>query len=162
MRMLANVLALMATILVVCGCNATRTKKPEEAEMSPEMQAQLLAVFRSLEEAANQADPSLAEAVLWLEDERFSEIEDFVPEPMGADGVRSIHDWVRQHGTPGDNVTFVQEQVHLLSPDVAYATAIQKLTFDAPSRSRVTLVLFKKGDEWRIIHAHYSEMSKGE
>ena len=77
---------------------------------------------------------------------------------MGADGVRSIHDWVRQHGEPGDHVAFEQEKVFLLSSDVAYATAIQNPSFDVPSHSRVTFVFLRRGEDWRIIHAHFSSV----
>jgi hypothetical protein len=119
-------------------------------------------VIGVLERSANEADPSKAEAVLWLDDERFSEIEDFVPEPFGAGVVRDIHNWIREKGKPGDNVRFEQVKVYPLAPDVAYATAIQELSFDEPSVSRVAFVLLHKGERWGVIHAHYSAMPKGE
>ena len=119
-------------------------------------------VIKALEQSANEADPSKAEAVLWLDDERFSEIEDFVPEPFGASIVRDIHDWIRENGKLGDNVHFVQVKVYSLAPDVAYATAIQELSFDEPSVSRVTFVMLRKGDRWGVIHAHYSGMPQEE
>jgi hypothetical protein len=129
---------------------------------------EVLDVIQALEGAANQADPSKAEAVLWLDDDRFCEIEDFIPEPFGAGVVRDIHSWIRENGKPGDNVRFVQVKVYPLAPDVAYATAIQELNFDQPSKSRVTFVLpegwigARKGDRWGVIHAHYSAMPVGE
>jgi len=122
------------------------------------MQTVVLEIIRKLEEAANEADPAKAETVLWLEDEKFSEIEDFIPEPMGADGVRRIHDWIRENGRPGENMKFRDIKAYSLSSDTAYATAIQELNFDEPSTSRVTFVLLKKDDDWGIIHAHYSSM----
>ncbi|MBN1812688.1 MAG: nuclear transport factor 2 family protein [Anaerolineae bacterium] len=121
----------------------------------------ILDVITILEEAANEADPTKAEAVLLLEDVRFSEIEDFVPEPFGAEGVIRIHDWIRQNGRPGDNVRFTGIKVYLLSPEVAYATAIQELHFDEPGKSRVTFVFLKQDGDWGIIHAHYSTMPSG-
>jgi hypothetical protein len=96
--------------------------------------------------------------VLWLEDERFSEIEDMIPLPFGADTVRHIHDWIRENGRPGDNVRFTDTKVHFLSPEVAYATSIQELNFDAPSRSRVTFLFLRQEGRWGVLHAHYSTM----
>jgi hypothetical protein len=119
-------------------------------------------VIQGLEQSANEADPSKAEAVLWLDDVRFSEIEDFIPEPFGARVVRDVHNWIRENGKPGDNVRFVQVKVYPLAPDVAYATSIQELNFDQPSKSRVTFVLLRKGEKWGVIHAHYSAMPVGE
>ncbi len=124
---------------------------------------QIEAIIQALEEASNEADPSKAEAVMWLEDERFSEIEDFVPEPFGADVVRQIHDWTRENAEPGDNVHFTDINVHLLSSTVAYATAIQELRFDDEvGASRATLLFLKKGDRWGLIHSHYSAMPEEE
>jgi ketosteroid isomerase-like protein len=124
---------------------------------------QIEAIIQALEDASNEADPSKAEAVMWLEDERFSEIEDFVPEPFGADVVRQIHDWTRENAEPGDNVHFTDINVYLLSSTVAYATAIQELRFDDEvGASRATLLFLKKGDRWGLIHSHYSAMPEEE
>lgn len=123
---------------------------------------QIEAIIRALEEASNEADPGKAEAVMWLDDERFSEIEDFVPEPFGADVVRQIHEWTRENAEPGDNVHFGDVIVHFLSPTVAYATAIQELHFDDVGASRATLIFLKKGDRWGLIHSHYSAMPEEE
>lgn len=124
---------------------------------------QIQAIIQALEEASNEADPDKAEAVMWLEDERFSEIEDFVPEPFGADVVRQIHDWTRENAESGDNVHFTDISVHLLSSTVAYATAIQELRFDDEvGASRATLLFLKKGDRWGLIHGHYSTMPEEE
>ena len=125
------------------------------------MQTLILNIIKKLEEAANEADPAKAASVLWLEDERFTEIEDFVPEPMGAEGVRKIHDWIKENGRPGDNVRFRDIKGYSLSSGIAYATAIQELNFDEPGTSRATFVFLKKNEEWGIIHAHYSTMPSG-
>ena len=123
---------------------------------------QLLQVIDLLEESANKADPSIAERCILIDDERFSEIEDFIPEPFGADTLREIHDWVRENGKPGDNVRFTRRRVYLLSPTTAYATSIQELNFEKPSKSRVTFVFVKADGQWRVIHGHYSTMPKKE
>ena len=121
----------------------------------------ILDVIGKLEEPANKADPAIAESVLWLEDARFSEIEDMIPYPFGADAVRHIHDWIRENGVPGDNVRFTDIKAYFLSPEVTYATAIQELNFDTPGKSRVTFLFLKKEGEWGVLHAHYSTMPSG-
>lgn len=133
-----------------------------EGERRRDDARQIEAIIRALEEASNEANPDKAEAVLWLDDERFSEIEDFVPEPFGADVVRQIHEWTRENAEPGDNVHFSDVIVHFLSPTVAYATAIQELHVDDVGASRATLVFLKKGDRWGVIHSHYSTMPEEE
>jgi hypothetical protein len=122
------------------------------------MNKAILVLLAKLEQAANHANPDMAEEVLWLEDERFTEIEDFIPGPIDSDGVRNIHGWIRENGKPGENVRFVDIQQYQLTPEVLYATAIQELNFDEPSKSRVSFIFLKKGEQWGIIHAHYSAM----
>ena len=58
-------------------------------------QQRILKVLDFLEDSANKADPSIAEPYLMLEDPRFCEIEDFLPEPFKADTLREIHAWIR-------------------------------------------------------------------
>jgi hypothetical protein len=145
--------------LVIClsACSAARENEVISAPTADETQA-ILDIIGQLEEAANEAAPEKAEAVLLLDDERFSEIEDFISKPIGADRVRSLHDWIRQNGEPGDNVRFTEIDVYPLSAETAYATAIQELNFDTPGKSRVTFVFLKQDGNWGVIHAHYSTM----
>ncbi|MCP4545034.1 MAG: hypothetical protein GY835_01055 [bacterium] len=145
--------------LLLTSCQAIRMDSSMSNTAIDEKQ--ILAVIDDIEAAANRADPSLAERHLLLDDERFTEIEDFIPEPFGADGVRQIHEWIRENGKPGDNVRFTQRRVYLLSAATAYATSIQELSFDKPSKSRVTLLFLKVDGRWRVIHGHYSTMPEG-
>ncbi|UCH65877.1 MAG: nuclear transport factor 2 family protein [Ignavibacterium sp.] len=121
---------------------------------------QIQEVIDALEKSANKADPSLAEPYIMMDDKRFYEIEDFIPEPFGANTLREIHDWVRKNGKPGNNVRYTKQRIYLLSPTTAYATTIQELNFEKPSKSRVTFVFLKSDGKWEIIHAHYSTMPK--
>lgn len=124
---------------------------------------QIEAIIVALEEASNEANPDKAEAVMWLDDERFSEIEDFVPEPFGAEVVRQIHTWTRENAEPGDSVHFTGVKVHMLSPTVAYATAIQELHYNGEvGASRATFIFLKKANRWGLIHSHYSAMPEEE
>ena len=95
-----------------------------------------------------------------MDDPRFSEIEDFIPEPFGAETLRGIHRWFRKNGKPGNNVNFTKRKVLLLSETTAYATSIQELNFEKPGKSRVTFVFLKDQNKWKVIHAHYSTMPK--
>lgn len=144
-------------VMFFSACSAVQEQEVISTPAADETQA-ILGVIRQLEEAANEAAPEKAEAVLLLDDERFSEIEDFIPKPIGAERVRSIHDWIRQNGEPGDNVRFTEIEVYFLSAETAYATAIQELNFDTPGKSRVTFVFLKQDGIWGVIHAHYSTM----
>jgi hypothetical protein len=147
---------LSMTLFVSCHSgkmdDAMQNKKIEEKQMQK--------IIDALEESANKANPSIGEAYILMDDERFSEIEDFVPEPFGAKTMKEINDWVRKNGKPGNNVRFTKRQIHLLSTTTAYATSIQELNFDKPSKSRVTFVFIKIDNQWKIIHAHYSTMPK--
>ena len=147
-------------LLFLSSCSQTQESRGNATPSAEQTQA-ILDVIKKLEEAANEADPAKAESVLLLDDARFSEIEDFIPEPFGADTVRRIHDWIRTNGRPGDNVRFTDIKVYFLSSDVAYATAIQELNFDTPGKSRVTFVFLEQNGDWGIIHAHYSTMPSG-
>ena len=117
-----------------------------------------LILIKKLEEAANEANPDKAEEVLWLDDDKFSEIEDFIPGPIGVDGVRNIHNWIRENGKPGNNVKFKDVKKYDLNSEVFYVTAFQELNFDQLSMSRVTFIFVKKENKWGIIHAHYSKV----
>lgn len=72
--------------------------------------------------------------------------------------MRGIHDWVRQHGEPGDHVHFRNLQTRWLTDDVGYATCVQELSRDTRGESRVTFRFLKQGANWGIIHAPYSAM----
>lgn len=120
-------------------------------------------IIEALEQAANTADPDKAEAVMWLDDERFSEIEDHIAVPFGAETVREIHQWARKNLQPGDNIRFRDVNVRQLSDTTIYATAIEQINMGPkPSSSRVTFLFLKKDDRWGLIHAHYSGMPSDE
>jgi hypothetical protein len=82
--------------------------------------------------------------------------------PYNASTQREIHDWIRHHGQPGNNVEFHDIWLHFLPPTVAYATAIEEQHFPGQpgQQSRVTFLFLKKGHRWGVIHAHYSFVPK--
>ena len=119
-------------------------------------------VIRAIEDGANAVDIGRIEAVMWLDDARFSEIEESVAEPFGAPTVHEIHTWLRENATPGDNVRYSDLSVHLLAPTVAYATARQDSSLDGTTTSWVTFIVLKQGDRWGLIHSHTSLMREAE
>ena len=105
--------------------------------------------------AVNGADADLLESLFWTDDPRFLEVENDRDEPFGAEEFHEVADWIRQHAKPGEKQRFYDTKVHILSPDVAYSGSMRDELEDGKT-SRVTLVYLKKGDQWRVIHGHFS------
>lgn len=131
-------------------------------EMMQNEESKILAVLDSYVNAFQDADPDALASLHWLEDERFSEIEDMIPNPFGKETYLKIADWVRKNAKPGTRqMKFHKPSVFMLSPDIAYTVAIQEITTPkGTGTSRVTLVFLKKDSEWRILHGHFSEVPK--
>jgi len=66
-------------------------------------------------------------------------------------------DWMRKNQKPGWKMKFYDTKVNFLSLEVAYSVSLrdQRENGDAKT-SRVSLVFLKKGNEWKIIHGHFS------
>lgn len=105
--------------------------------------------------AVNGADADLLESLFWTADHRFSEIENDRAEPFGAEEFHAVADWIRQHAKLGEKQRFYDTKVYVLSPEVAYSVSMRDELEDGRT-SRVTLVYLRRGDEWRIIHGHFS------
>ena len=105
--------------------------------------------------AVNGADADVLESLFWTADPRFSEVENDRAEPLGAKEFHAVADWIRQHAKPGDKQRFYDTTVYVLAPDVAYSVSMRD-ELDVGKTSRVTLIYLKRGDEWRIIHGHFS------
>lgn len=105
--------------------------------------------------AVNGADADRLESLFWTADPRFSEVENDQPGPLDAKEFHAIADWIGQHGKPGKKQRFYDTKVHILTPNVAYSVSMRD-ELNTGKTSRVTLIYLKKGDEWRIIHGHFS------
>lgn len=151
---------LLGAALLCASCAGTRGRTP--VDLAGGIRTELDRVLDDFETAANTVQPELAEKHLLLDDPRFTEIEDFIPTPIGAEKVRWLHDWARKNGKPGEHVRFRERRYYRLTADAAYATAIQHLSFEKPSRSRVTFVFLLLNGAWKVIHAHYSTTPKKE
>jgi uncharacterized protein (TIGR02246 family) len=125
-------------------------------------ESKILAVLDSYVKAFQDADPDALASLHWLDDERFSEIEDMIAYPFGKETYMQIADWMRKNAKPGTRqMKFHKPSVFFLSPDIAYAIAIQEIaTPQGPGASRVTLIFLRKDSEWRILHGHFSEVPK--
>lgn len=99
----------------------------------------------------NDADVDLLATLFWADDPRFCEVENDQPMPFGKERFLEIADRVREHGRPGDNQQrFHDTGVCVLAPDVAH-TVCSRDELNTNKTSRVTLILLRKGHEWRII-----------
>ena len=124
---------------------------PENTQMVAE------AMLAALAESANAAELDGMLSLNWLEDERFSMIQDRLAEPVDAAGLERMFDGLRGLLTPGEHVSFRGAKAHRLGPDTAYLTAL--LRWD-DSWMRVTLILLRKGHEWGILHGHFSALPR--
>lgn len=105
------------------------------------------------------ADADALQALLWFEDERFTEIEDHIPHPFGRQVFLDIMAWIRNNAKPGNQMSFEQPQIFALADDVAYCVALQNMSTDTgSSTSRVTFIFVQKDGVWKILHGHFSGM----
>jgi len=143
---------LMIVGLALGGCLSTG-EDPEVTEQRD--RAALEAILTEYVAAVNAADADRLEALFWVDDPRFSEIEDHIPHPFGATTFRDIGRWIRENAKPGEKQRFHDTRFHFLGPDVAYAVSLQDLLL-TETTSRVTLVFLRNRGEWRIVHGHFS------
>jgi uncharacterized protein (TIGR02246 family) len=122
-----------------------------------EEKRKILELIDAYVQAFETADSDLMASLFWVDDLRFIEVENHIPEPFGRERFLWIMDWIRENQPSGWKMRFYDTQVHLLSPEVAYSVSLRDQEEDGEVKtSRVTLVFLKKGNEWRIIHGHFS------
>jgi len=111
--------------------------------------------------AFEMADEGLMQSLFWVDDSRFIEVENHIPEPFGRERFLAIIDWIRQYQKPGWKMGFSDTKVNMLSPEVAYSVSLRDQKENEERRtSRVTFIFLKKGNEWKIIHGHFSYLPK--
>jgi ketosteroid isomerase-like protein len=115
------------------------------------------AIVREYEAAVNAADADRLNALFWADDARFSEVENHIPMPFGEATFGEISDWIRANAEPGEKQRFLGTWVFPLTRDVAYSVSFRE-EVEPGTRSRVTFVYLRKDEEWRIIHAHFSDV----
>jgi ketosteroid isomerase-like protein len=119
---------------------------PENVQMVAE------AMLAALAESINAADLDGVLALYWLEDERVSLIQEHLARPIDAPGMERLAAGLHGPWEP-EHVSFRDTRGHRLGPDTAYVTTMQRWN---AHWTRVTLILLKKGDEWGILHSHFS------
>lgn len=143
--------ALLAAFLV-SGCQSAGGAATMDVESE---EHKILNIIDSYVQAVNDADADSLASLFWLGDPNFSEVENHIPAPLGAKTFSELGDWIRKNGNPGKNQRFYNTQVYILKPGVAYSVSMRD-EYKTNKTSRVTLIYLKKGDEWRIIHGHFS------
>ncbi len=121
--------------------------------------AEILRIIDSYTKALDSGDAALWESLYWLDDPAFSEIENDRPYFLDRSYIQQISAMLRKRGPATPNQRWYDTNVHILSPNVAYSVSLRD-ELNTKTTSRVTLVYLKKEDEWRIIHAHMSDVPK--
>jgi ketosteroid isomerase-like protein len=129
--------------------------------MHEEEKLKILAIIDTYVRAFEMADADLMQSLFWVDDPSFIEVENHIPEPFGRERFLAIMDWIRKHQKPGWKMKFYDTKVNILSPEVAYSVSLRDEEENEELRtSRVTLIFLRKGNEWKIIHGHFSYLPK--
>jgi ketosteroid isomerase-like protein len=159
-----KMLIIAAILLPLTGIAQTEEDMSKKADSVSADEAAILGILDTYAKAFQDADADLAQSLVWLEDERFSEIEDMIAYPFGKQTYLDIMDWIRNNAKPGTKeMKFHQPTVFSLAENVAYVIALQEIkSEEGQSISRVTLIFLKKDGEWKIIHGHFSPIPRQE
>jgi len=123
--------------------------------------AKIMKIIDKYVQAFENADADLMQSLFWFDDEKFIEVENHIPEPFGKERFLWIIDWIRKNQKPGWKMKFYDTKIYFLSPDIAYSVSMRETEEDGEiTKSRVTLIFLKKGNEWKIIHGHFSYVSE--
>ncbi len=131
-----------------------------DQQAPPEIVAMANTLIEKYVEAVNAADADQLSSLFWLDDERFSDIENHIPNPFGKKVFDDISDWIRKNAKPGDKQRFFDTRVYQLSPEVVYSTSLREELDPVASvrgaTSRITFIYLRKEGTWKIIHGHFS------
>ncbi len=152
----------LGAVLLVSGCAASQTTRRTEVivdhGVTSDATSQILQVISDYAAALERGDAELWESLFRLNDPAFSMIENDRPHLMGREYIETIAEAIRQRGPQPDGQKWYATHVHLISDDIAYTTSLRDETFPdgAVRTSRVTLILKRSGNQWRILHGHFS------
>jgi len=118
-------------------------------------EAKVQKVLDSYAVALERGDAELWESLFWLDDPNFTAIENDRPHVLDRKYIEWIAALLRQRGPRPGNQRWYDTRVFLLTPEVACTVSLRE-ELDVKKTSRVTLVFQKKGDQWRIVHGHFS------
>ncbi len=122
---------------------------------------EVLQVVRTYEKAVNTADPILWLSIWDLKYEGLTILENDKPPILGRKYVEQIAEGLKR-ARPDNRQTWHTTQVFLLGPDLAYIVSL-RTEHNLPAdqkESRVSLLVRRSADGWKIVHAHFSFVPK--
>jgi uncharacterized protein (TIGR02246 family) len=129
--------------------------------MDDEEKRKILSIIDTYVRAFETADADLMQSLFWVNDPRFIEVENHIPQPFGRKRFLAIMNWIRKYQKPGWKMKFYDTKVNILSPEVAYSVSLRDQKENGKLKtSRVTFIFLKKENEWKIIHGHFSYLPK--
>lgn len=141
-------------LFMLPGCQSHLDTAPMN---STDAQAQILSIISSYTKASEDGDATLWEGLFWLDDPNFSEIENDKSHALDRRYIEGISAALRKRGPGKPNQRWYDTKVYVLSPTIAYSVSLRD-EINTATTSRVTLVCQRKGDQWRIIHGHFSNV----
>jgi uncharacterized protein (TIGR02246 family) len=129
--------------------------------MDDEEKRKILTIIDTYVRAFETADADLMQSLFWVNDPRFIEVENHIPQPFGRRRFLAIMNWIRKYQKPGWKMRFYDTKVNILSPEVAYSVSLRDQKENGKLKtSRVTFIFLKKENVWKIIHGHFSYLPK--
>ena len=124
----------------------------------PTILGAVIELLQRYEDAANHRNTAAFRSILALDDGRFREIEDHIPDPFGREVAEDILRWIDANPGFGYQVSYRNVEVYALGDSYAYAIAMND--WESPNGSgsaRATFILHRdQGGSWRILHGHWS------
>lgn len=116
---------------------------------------EILRIIEDYAGAWETGEPERFARLFWTEDPSFSVVENDRPYPLGAEYIEMLVGEIRKSGPGPSNQRFHDTTVYRVTPETAYSVSLRD-ELNTQMTSRVTFVYQKKGEEWRIIHGHFS------
>ncbi len=118
---------------------------------------EVLQVIKSYEYSVNEPDRDQWLSIWALDYAELTILENDKPEKLGSDYIWQIAAWMEE-APKEKRQTWHTNEITMLGPDLAYTVSF-RTEHNMPKerrKSRVSLLLRKTSDGWKIIHAHFS------
>ena len=142
-------------MLLVTGVAFCQTNKQTKLLPKPTDKQIILRVIEGYSRAGESGDVGLWQSLFWLDDPRFSIIENDRPHIMGPEYINSLGELIRKRGKQPPKQRWHDTKVYMLDADQAYTISLRE-ELNSKKSSRATFVFEKKKGQWRIIHGHFS------
>jgi len=122
-----------------------------------EMEEEVLQVIRNYESSINDANSVLWRSIWDLDYADLTILENDKPYRLGKPYVEQIALWMKT-AKPEKRQTWHTNQVISLGSNLAYTLSLrtEHNMPDAQKESRISMVVRKSDDVWKIIHCHFS------